>query len=76
MTYRKTLGRLTVEVTDDGGRLYDNFEGCRLSCVSGWNESCPTITFTMSVEELRDLRYLLDRAVATAEVSLAQWRKS
>lgn len=67
MSYRKTMGRLTVVVTYDGSRQHDYGHGCEVSCVSGWNESCPVRTHTVSVEELRDLRYLLDRAIADAD---------
>lgn len=65
--YNKTIGRLTVEVNVEGARDHSYGHGCSVSCIAGWNDSCPKVTHTMSVEELRDLRYLLDRAIAEAE---------
>jgi len=67
MTYGKTMGRLTVTVSRDGAKMHDYGHGCEVSCVAGWNDSCPVVSHTMSVEELRDLRYLLDRAIAAAD---------
>lgn len=70
MTYNKSIGRLTVDVSPEGGRQHDYGHGCRVSCVAGWNDSCPTAHHTMSVEELRDLRYLLDRAIVAADAAV------
>jgi hypothetical protein len=67
MIYDKTMGRLTVLVSDEGARMHDYGHGCTVSCVAGWNDSCPTVSHIMSVEEMRDLRYLLDRAIAVAD---------
>lgn len=67
MIYRRTMGRLSVHVSADGAKMHDYGHGCSVSCVAGWNDSCPLVTHTMSVEELRDLRYLLDRAIAAAD---------
>lgn len=69
MTYSKTMGRLTVAVSQDGARMHDYGHGCTVACVVGWNDSCPVVSHTMSVEELRDLRYLLDRAIAAADAA-------
>ncbi len=67
MSYDKTLGRLRVRVSTEGARSPDYGHGADISCPTGWNDSCPIQTFTVSVEELRDLRYLLDRAIDAAE---------
>ena len=67
MVYQKTMGRVTVQVSDDGAKLHDYGHGCTVSCLNGWNDSCQTISHIMSVEELRDLRYMLDRAIAVAD---------
>lgn len=75
MSYRKTMGRITVEVSENGGTMHDYGHGCKVSCVAGWNDSCPTVDHTVSVEELRDLRYLLDRAITAADEALALHRK-
>lgn len=65
--YKKTMGRVTVEVRENGAKDHSYGHGCEVSCVEGWNNYCPTKSHTMSVEELRDLRYLLDRAIDAAE---------
>lgn len=74
MIYKKQAGRLTVVVSDDGAKMHDYGHGCQVSCVDGWNDSCPTLTHTMSVEEMRDLHYLLGRAIAAADERLANAR--
>lgn len=66
-SYRKTIGRVTVVVNEDGAQRHDYGHGCTVACVKGWNDSCLVVEHTMSVEELRDLRYLLDRAIAMAD---------
>lgn len=65
--YNKKLGRLRVEVRDTGARDHTYSHGAQISCPDGWNDSCPILTLTVSVEEMRDLRYLLDRAIAAAD---------
>jgi len=67
--YVKTIGRLGVALTDNGAVMHGYGYGCSITCVDGWNDSCPTVRFTLAVEELRDLRYLLDRAIAVADES-------
>ena len=64
MLYQRAIGRLSVSVSSDGGKMHDYGHGCTVACVAGWNDSCPTVEHTVSVEELRDLRYLLDRAIS------------
>lgn len=61
------MSRFKIEVTHDGSRMHDYGHGCTVCCVAGWNDSCPMVNLTMSVEELRDLRYLLDRAISAAD---------
>ncbi len=73
MTYEKTMGRLTVEVKAHGAKFHDDSHGCKVSCSSGWNDSCEIVSHTLSVEELRDLRYLLDRAIAVADDAAARF---
>lgn len=75
MSYSKTMGRLTVKVSHNGATMPDYGHGCEVSCIAGWNDSCPIVTHTMSVEELRDLRYLLDRAIAAADEVKAEQRR-
>ena len=61
--YTKTAGRLSVRFVPEYG---DN-HAVSVACVSGWNDSCPSLEHVMSVEEARDLRYMLDRAISHAE---------
>lgn len=67
MSYDRTMGRLRVIVSADGAKMQDYGHGCKVICRAGWNDGCPMVEHVMSVEELRDLRYLLDRAIASAE---------
>lgn len=62
--YKRTIGRLTLEVSKDGYVNHDYGHGASLRCPTGWNSSCPIQEHVLSVEELRDLRYLIDRALA------------
>lgn len=66
-SYHMTMGRLTVSVSENGATQHDYAHGCEVSCVAGWNDSCPIVKHVMSVEELRNLRYLLDRAIFHAD---------
>lgn len=65
--YRKKIGRIAVAVNQDGIKNHDYGHGCEVSCLDGWNDSCRTLTHNMSVEELRDLQYLIGRALAAAD---------
>lgn len=65
--YSMSMGRLRVEVSYEGAIQHDYGHGCIVSCVDGWNDSCPTLKHRLSVEELRNLRYLLDRAIFHAD---------
>jgi hypothetical protein len=65
--YDKTIGRLRVLVSSEGLKMHYYSHGAEISCPTGWNESCKIQIFRVSVEELRDLRYLLDRAIAAAD---------
>jgi len=65
--YDKTIGRLRVTVSPEGARQHDYGHGCQIECPTGWNDSCPIQRHTVSVEELRDLRYLIDRAISVAD---------
>lgn len=61
--YDKQIGRIRLVVTEDGYRIGGS-HAARIECPDGWNESCPILTHTVSLEELRDLRYLIDRALS------------
>ncbi len=67
-TYDRTLGRLRVVVNENGAMDHTYGHGAIIQCPEGWNSSCPVQTHTVSVEELRDLRHLLDRAIAAADL--------
>lgn len=68
--YQKRMGRLSIDMSEDGSKVHGYGHGVKVMCVDGWNDLCPTVALTVSVEELRDLRYLLDRAIAHAESPL------
>lgn len=61
MAYDKTLGELRVEVSRDGVRQHDYSYGVRITYARG-----DGVEMNMCVEQMRDLRYLLDRAIACA----------
>jgi hypothetical protein len=67
VAYDRTVGRLRVVVNENGAFDQQYGHGAIISCPTGWNDCCPIQTHTVSVEELRDLRYLLDRAIDAAE---------
>ncbi len=62
--FDKKCGRLRVMVSRDGQNDRSYGHGAEVSCPDGWNDSCPIQTITLSVEELHDLRYLIERALA------------
>jgi hypothetical protein len=70
--YDRKIGRLRVVVNENGAKMHDYGHGCIIQCPEGWNDSCHVQTHTVSVEELRDLRHLLDRAIAAADAAMAQ----
>lgn len=65
--FNKQMDRLRVTVSNDGEKMHDYGHGATVECVEGWNDSCPVLKHTMSVDELRDLHYLLGRAIAVAD---------
>lgn len=65
--YDNKIGRLRVEVNANGARDHSYAHGAAIDCPDGWNDSCQVQRHTLSVEELRDLHYLLGRAIAVAE---------
>jgi hypothetical protein len=74
-SYNKTAGRLRVTVNRDGMLNHDYGHGCTIECPTGWNDSCPIVKHTVCVEELRDLRHLLDRAIAHADAYRESWNR-
>lgn len=65
--YIKKIGRLRLFVNDEGMRDPNYGHGARIECPEGWNDSCPIQAHTVSVEELRDLNYLITRALAEVD---------
>ncbi len=63
----KTAGRFTVNVTQDGARYHSNVHGATISYKDGWNDHVPVRSFPLSIEEMRDLHYILGRAIAQAD---------
>lgn len=61
MITSKTIGRLQLDV-----RL-EHQGSSVLSVRDGYNDSCRWVENRLSVEELRDLRYMVDRAIAHIE---------
>lgn len=65
--YDRQIGRICLKVSDDGAKMHDYSHGCSLYIRAGWNDSCEMVNNYLSVEELHDLRHLIDRALAAAE---------
>lgn len=61
--YNKTIERLTVSYR----ATYGDGMCVEVACRDGWNDSCPILTHRMSLEEVHDLRYLLDRMLVEAQ---------
>lgn len=64
--FDKQTGRLRVRVGDEGLKQHSYGHGVQISCPDGWNDACPIQTHTISVDEMRDLHYLLGRAIEMA----------
>lgn len=58
--FDKTCGRLRVTVDLKRG----DGHAATVECPTGWNDACPVVKHTVSVDELRDLHYLIGRALA------------
>jgi hypothetical protein len=72
VSYDRTCGRLRVRVCANGARMHDYGHGVAVACRAGWNDGCPMVEHTMSVEELHDLRHLIDRAIAAVSPNLTR----
>ena len=62
--YNKTMGRIRVEYS----QFYGDASAVTIYCRAGWNDACRWTENSLSMEEVRDLRYMLDRMLAVAEV--------
>jgi hypothetical protein len=65
--FSKRIGdRIKLCVNRNGYLNHDYGYGCDLKIRAGWNDSCEIITNNLSVDDLRDLRYLIDCALLKA----------
>lgn len=64
--FSKGIGRIQLQVDAESLKMHDYRHGCELKIVDGWNDSCPTLNNRLSVDELRDLQYLISRALKRA----------
>lgn len=64
--YRKKIGRIELELRAerDGGHAF-------LTIPDGWNKTVPTLRNELTREELRDLKYMIERALAAVDRSEA-----
>lgn len=60
--YTKDMGRILVNYQEARGE----YNAVELCIRDGWNETCQFNRNLLSVEEVRDLRYLLCRVIAHA----------
>ena len=71
MSFRMTINdRLILEVDRDGLMQHTYSHGGSLKIRDGFNDSCQWVANKISVNELRDLRYMIDRAIAAAEEAI------
>jgi len=62
--FRKSVGeRLRLKVSRDGYLQHDYGYGCELEIRRGWNDGCQFEGNYLSIDDLKDLRYLIDRAL-------------
>lgn len=63
-TYRKKIGeRVELIVNENGYSDHSYAHGAQLNIRGGWNESCEVWGNTLSVDELKDIHYLITRAL-------------
>lgn len=62
-SYSKDMGRIRIRFDDVSGESHAVLVAVR----SGWNEASRFVESVLSIEEARDLRYLLDRVIAASE---------
>ena len=67
LKFTKQIDRIWLTVSEDGMSVHNYPHGCSLKVRDGWNDSCGWIQSTLSVSELRDLKYLCERAITAAE---------
>lgn len=66
MIYNKTMGRITIQLSDT--KCGDDYIwACSIRCLQGFNSELKPDELQMSIEELHDLRYLIDRAILAAK---------
>ena len=70
MAFEKKIGRIQLVICDEGSRIHDYGHGCDLRILSGWNDSCDVKKNSLSVKELIDLRYMIDRALVEVGAKL------
>ena len=64
--YINTCGRFGISLSKEGSRDHDNGHGVSLSMPTGWNASCEPMAILVSVDDLHDLKYLIERAIINA----------
>lgn len=60
--YKASIGRVEVEYRKE----YGDGSCVMVRCVDGWNDSCKTLEHRLSLEEVHDLRYMLERMLISA----------
>lgn len=73
MIYDRTMDRISVTVASEAAHDHTYSHGGTVQIREGFNEFSPMIINKLSVEEMRDLRYLLDRAIAAADEAKRCW---
>ena len=70
--YEKTVGNITLTVSRNGAQLTDYEYGCELRGLQGMRDLVQDkdegmTRLRLSVEQLHDLRHMIDRALAAVE---------
>lgn len=61
------LERIRLEVNDNGYLDPDYGHGTALFIRNGWNESCEMVRNTLSVDELKSLKFLIEGALEKSQ---------
>lgn len=65
--YVNTCGRFSLSLAKEGCQDHRYGHGVSLYMPTGWNKSCEPVAISVSVEDLHDLKYLIERAISSAE---------
>lgn len=66
MYFNKKTGRFRLEISEDGCKMHDYHHGCKIFIYSRQDDQMYEKHFVLSVEELHDLKHLIERGIIHA----------